>query len=220
MDRIVIVGSSGHAKDIIEVVEREGRYSIAGLIDDFRAAGGQTMGYVVLGTLQNLPDAVATHGLQGLIIAVGDNFARAQLAERAAGLCPGLPFVTAVHPHASIAREVAIGAGSVVMAGARVNPACVIGRHCILDANASLNHDCTMGDFSSLAPRVATGGRCRIGSYTAVGIGAVILQDVSIGEHSVIGAGAVVLKDVPALTICFGVPAKPAGARRPGDRYL
>jgi sugar O-acyltransferase (sialic acid O-acetyltransferase NeuD family) len=220
MDRIVIIGSSGHAKVVVDVVEREGRYRIVGLIDDLRAAGELTMGIPVLGTVEALPALAATQDLRGAIVAVGDNFARAQLVERVARLCPALPFVTAIHPRASIAREVSIGPGSVVMAGACVNPGCVIGAHCILNTSASLDHDCTMDDFSSLAPRATTGGGCRIGACAAVGIGAVVTHGRRIGEHTVIGAGAVVLADVPAFTTSFGVPAKPAGTRRPGDRYL
>jgi sugar O-acyltransferase (sialic acid O-acetyltransferase NeuD family) len=220
MNSILIIGSSGHAKVVIDIVEHEGRYRVAGLIDDFRAAGESTMGYPVLGTVRDLPGVVAAHSLRGAVIAVGDNFARAQLAERVARLCPALPFVTAIHPRASIGREVSIGPGSVAMAGVCVNPGCVIGAHCILNTSASLDHDCTMDDFSSLAPRAATGGDCRIGAYAAVGIGAVVTHAMRIGEHSVVGAGSVVLADVPAFTTSFGIPAKPAGSRRPGDRYL
>ncbi|MEC4769405.1 hypothetical protein [Burkholderia cenocepacia] len=36
VENIVIVGSSGHAKVVIDVVEQAGRYRIAGLIDSFR----------------------------------------------------------------------------------------------------------------------------------------------------------------------------------------
>lgn len=220
MDRIVIAGSSGHAKVVIDVVEREGRYRIAGLIDGFRAVGERTMGIAVIGTEDALPKLVAAHDLRGAIVAVGDNFARAQLAARLSRLCPTLAFVSAVHPQASVAREVTIGPGSVLMAGARVNPCSAVGAHCILNTNASLDHDCTMENFSSLAPRAATGGGCRVGAYSAIGIGAVLAQGTSVGEHAVIGAGAVVLRDMPALTTSFGVPAKPVAARRPGERYL
>lgn len=33
MDNIVIIGSSGHAKVIIDIVQQEGKYNIAGLLD-------------------------------------------------------------------------------------------------------------------------------------------------------------------------------------------
>ena len=36
MDNIVVIGSSGHAKVIIDIVEQEGRYRITGLLDRYR----------------------------------------------------------------------------------------------------------------------------------------------------------------------------------------
>ena len=36
MDNIVIVGSSGHAKVIVDIVQQEGKYKIAGLLDRYR----------------------------------------------------------------------------------------------------------------------------------------------------------------------------------------
>ena len=42
--KILIVGASGHAKVIIDIVEQQGTYEIAGLIDSFREPGMQNNG--------------------------------------------------------------------------------------------------------------------------------------------------------------------------------
>jgi len=39
MDNIAIIGSSGHAKVIIDIVRQQGRFNIAGLIDPFEDVG-------------------------------------------------------------------------------------------------------------------------------------------------------------------------------------
>ncbi|ASL44131.1 Putative acetyltransferase EpsM [Burkholderia sp. AD24] len=222
MQNIVLVGSSGHAKVVIDIVERQARYRIVGLIDAFRKVGETTLGYAVLGSESDLLALAAEHDLKGVIVAIGDNSVRAKVTAKVADICASLslPFVSAVHPSASIGKETTIGAGTVVMAGAVINPACRIGRGCIVNTRASLDHDSVMVDYSSLAPGVTTGGNCHIGSHAAVSIGAVLRHGIAIGEHSVVGAGSLVLSAVEAFSIAYGSPAKKVRDRQPGDKYL
>jgi sugar O-acyltransferase (sialic acid O-acetyltransferase NeuD family) len=220
MDTMVVLGSSGHAKVVIDTIEKEGRYKIVGLVDAFRKVGEETLGYQVLGVEFDLPRLIVEYDLKGIIIAIGDNYSRAQVAAKVSDICPDLPFVSTIHPNASIGKEVTLGIGSVVMAGAVVNPCCQVGQFCIVNTSASLDHDSVMEDFSSLAPGGTTGGNCRIGRYSAVSIGAVLRHRITIGEHSVIGGGSTVLKNVEPFALAFGCPAKKVSDRKPGDEYL
>ena len=220
MDSIVVIGSSGHAKVVVDIIERAGRYKIAGLLDRFRSVGDQTMGYDVLGREEDLPRLMPELGLRGVFVAIGDNFVRSSVTASIKESYPGLEVVSAVHPQASIGRGVSIGEGTVIMAGVSVNPCCTIGRSCILNTNSSLDHDSVMGDFSSLAPRAATGGRCSIGRGSAIGIGVILLQGVTVGEHSVVGAGSTVLHNVGSCEVAYGTPARLVRSRRPGDWYV
>ena len=220
MDNIALVGSSGQAKVIIDLVEKEGRYKIVGLIDAARSIGDSTLGYSVLGREIDLPALIVEYGLKGILIAIGDNSVRAIVAATILELCPNLPFVTAVHPSASIGKQTTLGPGTVVMAAAVVNPCCQVGRFCIVNTKASLDHDSVMEDFSSLAPGVTTGANCRIGTYSAVSIGAVLRHGITIGEHSVIGGGSYVTKDVEPFSIAFGTPARKIRDRQQGEKYL
>jgi len=220
MNNIVIIGSSGHARVVIDIVRREGKRNIVGLLKRFHSVGEQAFGYSILGGEEDLPQLMRLHDLTGVVIAIGDNFVRSQVAARVEELCPTLGFFSAVHPDASIASDVSLGAGTVVMAGAVVNPGCSVGRFCILNTNCSLDHDSILGDFASIAPGATTGGDCRIGAYTAIGIGAVLSHGINVGEHTVIGAGAVVVKSIEAFVVAHGIPATVVGARTPGDKYL
>lgn len=217
---IVIIGSSGHAKVVIDVVERQGKHHIVGLIDAFRTRGEETMGYRVLGAEADLPVLAEQHALGGVLVAIGDNHVRARVTAGVAALCADLRFITAVHPQASVARGVRIGAGSVLMAGAVVNPGCEMGPGCIVNTRASLDHDSVMDAFSSLAPAAATGGNCHLGSCSALGMGGLLLQRMRIGAHSVVGAGAVVTRSVPDMCVSYGAPARVIRSRVAGDKYL
>lgn len=220
MENIILIGSSGHAKVIIDMVEKQGAYKIVGLIDAFRPVGEETLGYKIIGAEDDLPILVGQYDLKGFIVAIGDNSIRATVAANVACCCPGLPPVTAIHPNSSIGKGATVAEGSVIMAGAVINPCCQIGRFCIVNTAASLDHDSVMEDFSSLAPGASTGGNCRIGHHSAVSIGATLRHGIKVGAHSVVGAGSLLMTDLGDYSIAYGVPATKIRDRKPGEKYL
>ncbi|MCK5497746.1 MAG: acetyltransferase, partial [Gammaproteobacteria bacterium] len=210
----------GHAKVVIDIVEQAGKYKIAGLVDPYREAGEQTLGYKILGKEEDLERLHNNHAFKGVIVAIGDNTIRSRVTAHVKEICTDLTFVCAIHPKSSIGKDVSIGEGTVIMAGTTINPCSAIGRFCMLNTNSSLDHDSVMNDFSSLAPRAVTGGNCRIGEYSAVGIGAVLVNGIQVGEHTVIGAGSTVLNNIESFKVAYGIPAKAIRERKPGDEYL
>ncbi len=217
---VVLIGSSGHAKVVADTIEREGKYSLIGLIDSFRPPDDRTQPYRILGTEETLATLVARGEVYGGVVAIGDNWQRHVMAQRIKSLAPAFVFVNAIHPSAQIAASVRIGEGTVIMAGAVVNSDCSIGACCILNTRSSLDHDSIMNDFSSLAPNATTGGNVAIGAFAAVSLGASVIHRRHIGAHAVIGAGAVVLNDVPDYSVAYGAPAKVVRQRLPSDTYL
>lgn len=220
MQNIAIVGASGHAKVVADIVACEGKHRIAGLIDPARDPGERIFGHAVLGGDEGVALLAAEHELAGVIVAIGDNFLRRRVVEHLIELLPGLALISAVHPRATVASDVVLGAGTVVMAGAIVNPGCRIGRGCILNSASSLDHDSVMGEFASLAPGAVTGGDVDIGELAAIGIGATIRHGITIGAHTVIGAGATVVEHIAAGKVAMGTPARAVRDRQPGERYL
>ncbi len=220
MERILVIGSSGHARVVIDLIEQRGQDTIVGVIDSYRAPGEQCMGYVVLGTPDDLPLLVAEYHATAAVVAIGDNLARSTMAQHVSARCPELALVSLVHPSASVGRATQIGAGSVILAGAVIGPCCTIGRLCIINTLASLDHDSVLADGASLAPHAATGGGCQIGQHTAIGIGASLIHGMSVGEHSVIGAGATVLGPIPAYSVAYGTPARVIRSRVADEPYL
>lgn len=214
---VVVIGASGHAGVVIDILEKAGCHTIVGVLDRPGTPLDGFLGYEILGSEEDLPGLMRTRGIEGGVIAVGDNRTRADIAQRVERLVPGFSFVAAIHPAATLARDVEIGSGTVIMAGVVVNTAARIGSHCMLNTNASLDHDSVMGDFSSLAPGAATGGNVRIGEHAAVMMGVQIAQGVSVGARAVVGAGSVVLEDVPPDTVAHGTPCRPVRHRVPGD---
>src|SRR5205085_5820024 len=130
MKGIVIAGASGHARLLIEAIERERKYRIVGLLDSFKKAGLTALGYDIIGSIEELPALFTRYPIDGAIIGIGDNWVRAKIARQILDVAPGLPFVSIVHPAAELSARASVGHGSIVMAGAAVNPGCVVHNHC------------------------------------------------------------------------------------------
>ncbi len=223
-EELLIYGASGHAKVIIDIIERAGRYRIVGLLDDDpQLQSEKFFGYPVLGGGERL--AEESYPDHRLVIAVGDNFARREIWRRVEAL-RNFQYALAVHPAAQIGREVQLGEGTVVMANVAINPGTLIGRQVIINTGATVDHDCLIGDFAHISPGVHLAGNVQVGELTHLGVGTAVLPGVHIGARSLIGAGAVVIGDIPDGVIAVGVPARvikqrsqigPGGADDPSD---
>lgn len=217
---ILIIGASGHAKVIIDIVEKQNLFDIVGLIDSYKKTEERISNYDILGTEDDLQKIINKYNVFGGIIAIGDNFSRMSLFQKISKMDILFEFVTAVHPNATISKTAVIGDGSVIMAGVVVNSDAQLGIQTILNTKCSVDHDCKIGDFSSIAPGVTLGGGVEIDSCSAISLGANIIENISIGKHTVVGAGALVLKSFGDYEIAYGIPAKSIRKRKSSDKYL
>jgi sugar O-acyltransferase (sialic acid O-acetyltransferase NeuD family) len=190
---------------VIDIVEREGKYAIAGLIDDNPEMQGKDFcGYSVIGGFDVLAKNVP-HGHK-LILAMGGNNARKALWVRVKPL--GYELACAVHPSAQIGKDVSIAPGTVAMANVTINSGSRIGENVIVNTGATVDHDCLIGGYVHISPGTHLAGNVRVGELTHIGIGVAVISNITIGKGSVIGAGAVVVADIPDDVTAAGVPAK------------
>lgn len=219
-ETLLLIGASGHARAVAEVIRAEGNYRILGLIDSFQPAGTGCFGYPVLGGEAEIPALCETLNNRHIIVAIGDNYQRQAMSERIMENTPGVVFPTVVHPSAVLAPDVRSGWGCVIMPGVIVVSGCSLGNGCLLNTGAILEHDGTMEDWSSLGPGVTAGGNLVLGRRSAVNLGAQVIHKIRIGRDTLVGAGAVVLHDLPDQVTAYGVPCRVQGGRMPGDSYL
>lgn len=201
MKNVIIIGSSGHAKVITDIIEKNGD-KVLGFFDGSRPKGEEFFGYPILG---NEIDDRAEYEKDGtyFIIGIGDNVKRKKLAELL-----GFNWYTAIHPSAQIGKRVEIGEGTVVMANAIVNPDAKIGRHCIVNTAASVDHDDKIGDYVHISPNAALAGNVTVGEGSHIGIGTAVIDGTSICPATKVGAGAVIIKDITEPGVYVGVPVQ------------
>jgi len=220
MKNIIIFGAGGHAKVIVDIIEKQGKFNIAGFIGTHREKNTVIMGYKVIGDESSLKDIIFNYEIYGGIIGIGDNSIRAKVREKVIKVIPNFKFVNCIHPNAVIGKDAALGEGNAVMAGAIINSSTQIKNHCILNTNSSIDHDCLMLDFSSIGPNATIGGNVKISDYSSIGIGANIFHSVNIGYNCIIGGGSLVCHDTNDNSIYYGSPSKFIREHKIGDRYL
>jgi sugar O-acyltransferase (sialic acid O-acetyltransferase NeuD family) len=217
---IYIFGASDHARVIIDIVELEGKYRIAGLFDSFKQPGTMVMGYEVLGN-EDAFERLAKSGVtMRCIIGIGDNNTRRRIAYDLKRRVPGLTFVTAVHPSSTINRTAVLAPGSIVMARCYVGINTFVGEGAVIATNSIFEHDGIMGDYSTLGAGSTTGGHTKLGEAAAVCLGVTIIHGISVGANTVIGAGAIVIDDIPDHVVAYGAPARITRARPADASYL
>lgn len=219
-EKIILIGASEHAKVIIDMIEKQEKYELIGLLDANVPRGEIILGHSVLGKEEHLSEILTHHPEAKAFISIGDNWIRSLVKKKLSAWHPTLEFATIIHPSSEIAKGVKIGSGVAIMAGAIVNSDSVIGDFTIINTKASLDHDCHLGNYASLGPGVTTGGKVIINEFSAIGIGAVIKHGVTIGNHSLIGSGSLVLKDFGNHLVAYGSPAKEIRRRKEGEKYL
>jgi UDP-perosamine 4-acetyltransferase len=210
MDRVVIIGAGGHAKVVIELLEEDGRYELAGCTS--QGGPGQVLGLNVLGDDSILPSLYAG-GVRHAFVAVGNNRARYDLIRHLRA--DGFHLVNAISRHAVISPRVRLGEGIAIMAGAVINAASDIGDGAVVNTGATVDHDCRIGECAHIAPGCTLAGCVTVGEGTFLGAGCRVIPNVLIGAWATVGAGAAVIRDIPEHTTAVGVPARVMRAQNP-----
>jgi len=204
--KVFVYGARGHGKVVADILLAEAHHDVLGFVDDdLSLSGSRVLGFQVIGGEAQLRSE-STKGSVGVVLGVGDNSIRKKLAERCKLL--GLTIVTAIHPFATVSKAASVKDGTVVMAGAVINPCAELGFGVIVNSGAVIEHDVLIADYAHVSPNASMGGESRLGTLSHLGLGAIILPGVVVGSGTVIGAGAVVTRDMPANVVAMGVPAR------------
>jgi len=200
---ILLIGGGGHCRACIDVIERQGRFQIAGIVERNGAPGTKVFGYPILGRDDDLPELLQRY--RHALVAIGQiksPFPRIRVFEQLQSLGAELPGI--VSPSAYLSRHARIGAGTIVMHGAVINAGATVGHNCIVNTKALLEHDVTVEDHCHIATGALINGGVHIGAGTFVGSGAVVREGVHIGPGCIVGAGTTVLRDLPPQTRYLG----------------
>ena len=213
MTPLVIIGAGGFGREVLELIRDINNatpaFEFLGFLDDGQTSSEllERVGARTLGPSSRLAEIDAS-----FVIAIGAAEPRRQIDALARS--HGREAVAVIHPWATIGRDVEIGEGAVVAAGARLTTHVFVGRHAHVNINCTVGHDAIIEDFATLAGGVHLGGGCVIEEGASLGLGSVVLPNVRVGRGAVVGAGAVVVRDVAPGATVLGAVARPTLAAR------
>ncbi|MBQ7457470.1 MAG: acetyltransferase [Desulfovibrio sp.] len=190
MQHILLAGNAAAARVVFGYLALDPRYTVdACVVDD---------PYVDQALLTDVP-SVGISQVQAtippkdvrIIMAVGYdkvNSVRQNLFEKLKGL--GYAMETYIHPKANVLTKHPIGEGSVLMAGAVLEPGARLGCDCFLWANVVVAHDAVIDDHCWLAAGAVVSGMAKVGCRSFVGVNATISNKVEIGADNIVGGSA------------------------------
>ena len=195
MDKILLLGTGGHTRSCIEIVEQENKFKIAGLISKSSSKNSTFLGYPILGDDNDL--SKLREKFDNALITVGQIKSpniRIKLYRLLKELGFTLPVIKS--PRAYVSKRSKIGEGTIIMHDSIVNANVQIGINCIINNKSLIEHDVNIGDFCHIATGTIINGLVSIGNKNFIGSGVVTKQSIIIGNNCVIGAGLILKNNV------------------------
>ena len=189
MEKILLIGGGGHAKSVIDVIEQEGRFEVAGIIEKFVGESKPVLGYELIGTDDELP--VLRKHYDYALVTVGQIESaklRIKLYSRLKEL--GFTLPTIISPLAYVSKHATLGEGTVVMHHALVNASAEVGTNCIINSKALVEHDAVVEDHCHISTGALLNGGVHVAAQSFVGSGVVTKQGAQLSGF--IKAGSVV----------------------------
>jgi sugar O-acyltransferase (sialic acid O-acetyltransferase NeuD family) len=207
---VAIVGYSGHAYVIIDILLNSGR-----LVTHYCDNEAKEFNPYHLNYLGKEGDVISRLKDFDFFACVAHNGIREKIHTNLASIL-GNP-INAIHPSAVISPSVKMGDGIMIAANATLNPLVQLGRGVICNTSTSIDHECVIGDFCHIAPGVVLCGNVKVGKGSFIGANSVVRQGITIGNNVTIGAGTVIVKDIPDGVTVVGNPARQL-VKKTGDK--
>ena len=187
--KIILIGGGGHCKSVIDVIEQEDKYEIAGIVDLKEKNGQNILGYPIIASDEDLPELVKEYTNFHITMGFIKNpTRRKQILEILKKTKAVLPVI--VSPIAYVSKHARIAAGTVIMHNAQVNAGATIGENCIINSRALIEHDANVGDNCHISTGAIINGDVTVGNECFVGSGAVTVQGTKIPDGSFIKANS------------------------------
>jgi sugar O-acyltransferase (sialic acid O-acetyltransferase NeuD family) len=192
-EKIILIGGGGHCKSCIDVIEQEGRFTIAGIVDVPEKKQHNVQGYSVIGTDADLAELIKS--CPNVLITLGQIKSPTRRIELFNDLIEmGARFPVIQSPLAYVSAHTCVAEGTIVMHHALINAGAIVGRNCIINNKALIEHDAVIEDHCHISTGAVVNGGVTIGSGSFFGSGAVAAENTSIPSHSFIKANSLISK--------------------------
>lgn len=215
MRKIILIGGGGHCRSVIDVIEQQGIYEIAGIVDVTSKIGTTVLGYKVIATDKELP--LLAKEYKEFCVTIGHTVNRSLRKDiylLLNGLNVKLPVVKS--PHAYVATTASIKTGSVIMHHSIINANARLGESTIANTGCIIEHDVEIGNHCHIVPGSVLNGGCKIEDDCFIGSNSVLLPGTIMQKNSIVAAGSVIRGPVEENSMYAGNPGELKKIKRNG----
>jgi sugar O-acyltransferase (sialic acid O-acetyltransferase NeuD family) len=207
MRKAVVLGSGGHCRVILSILDAVGGYRIAEIIElGTPRFGEQIMGIPVTPNPLGIVDWCG-HSEVDFFLAIGDNNLRKYWWEKIKAI--GLSMPNLISPQALLDSSSVLGESNVICARAFIGPQAILGNNNLINTSAIVEHEVIVGSHCHLAPSSTVAGRGRIENSCFLGAGSTVIDNISVAANTIVGAGGTLVRNVVQSDgIYLGTPAK------------
>ena len=167
-ENIILIGGGGHCKSVIDIIELEDKYFIAGIVDKKELIGQDVFNYKVIGSDDDLEELFKIY--KYAIVTVGQiksSVIRVKLYDKLKKIGYKLPVITS--PLSYVSKHSFIDEGTVIMHQALINANSRVGKNCIVNTMALIEHDCVIGDNCHISTAAVINGGVKVENGTFIG---------------------------------------------------
>ncbi len=195
LEKIILVGGGGHCKSCIDVIEQQGEFQVAGIVDIEKKIGGFVLGYPIIEDDKHLPMLSEKYSYFLVILGqIKSSDIRVDLYKKIKAIKGKLP--TIISPLSYVSKHADIEEGSIVMHHALVNAGARIGKNTIINTKAHIEHDVIIGNHCHISTGAVVNGGARIGNGVFLGSNTVVKHGIEIGENLIIQANTFVVNNI------------------------
>lgn len=187
MEKILLIGGGGHCKSVIDVIEVENRFEIAGIIDKKELLDSKVFDYKVIGCDEDLESLFNKY--KYALITVGQvkpSKTRKKLYEKLLSIGYKLPVI--ISPTSYVSKRAVIKNGTIIMHKAFVNAGALIEENCIINTKALIEHDSIIKAHCHISTAAIINGDCEVKEGSFVGSNSTFVQGVSTKNNDFIKA--------------------------------
>lgn len=203
--KIILIGFGGHAKSVIDTIEQNNEFQIAGFSDITSQINKEYRGYKVICSDDELID-IYESGIRYAFITIG-YMGQSNIREKIYNKLKEFGFIVPViiDKSAIIAKDVILEDGTFVGKGVILNSQVYVKKLAIVNTGAIIEHECNIGKNSHIAGGSILCGNVTIGDNVFIGAGSKIIQNITVEDNSTIGAGSVVLHSIKRNSKVYGL---------------
>lgn len=201
--KILLIGKSGLAKDLLTVFKEENYIRDVTLFDNV-SNDGETLLYNQFRIITNLDDLKEYFELEAnyFIAAIGSPRKRKEICSQLVAM-GGINFSyinskSMISPFAEISEN-----GVIIQVGCQVSSSVIIEDGVFLNVRCMVGHDCHIGKYTTLSPDVKLLGNVKVGENCVLATGVTVMPNVIIGNNVKIGMNKLVTENIPDNTMHF-----------------